>query len=153
MSNGFSQSRLMATSSDPVLDESLKCLWAHCHPEWGDRVPLDVFNRLLAKTIKPHGWTPNTHLDIQPQQISSQRERRPTEALARLRRGHSSTAGEDFDCPIVVAHYAGTKRLLDGNHRINRWIEVGDARLHDVNIHTIAAVGSFIELPAVHHGA
>jgi len=40
-----------------ILDQSLECLRPHLHAEWGDRCLLDVFNRLLAKTIKPSGWT------------------------------------------------------------------------------------------------
>jgi len=52
----------MTTSNDEILEQSMKCLSAHLHSEWGDRVPLDVFNRLLAKNIRPNGWTPNMHL-------------------------------------------------------------------------------------------
>lgn len=142
---------VMPVSDDAIFDQSLECLWAHCHPEWGDRCPLDVFNRLLAKSIRPSGWTPNTHLNIQAQQISSRRERWTTDALAKLPRGHGSARGEDFDCPIIVAEYEGTQRLLDGNHRINRWIEAGDTGPHDINIHTIAGIGEFVELPAIRY--
>jgi len=45
------------------------------------------------------------------------------------------------------------QRVLDGNHRINRWVTAGDTRVHDVNIHTTAEVGEFIELPALTNGA
>lgn len=143
----------MVTSNDTILDQSLMCLVAHRHPEWGDRVLFDVFNRLLAKNIKPSEWTSNTHLDIHPEQISSRQEQWTTEDLAKLLRGHGSAEGKDFDCPIIVAKYDGKQRLLDGNHRINRWIEVGDTMLHDINIHTIAGIGQFVELPAIQHDA
>jgi hypothetical protein len=139
----------MTTSGNAIFDESLQCLWAHCHPQHGDRIPLDVFNRLLAKNIKPTGWTANIHLNIQPQQISSRREKWTTDALANLPRGHGSTKGEDFDCPIVVAEYEGKQRLLDGNHRINRWIVARDTAPHDVNIHTIVGIGQFVVLPTI----
>lgn len=144
---------VVPVTSDALFGESLRCLGAHFHPEWGDRNPLDVFNRLLAKNIRPSGWTTNTHLDIQPDQIRSRREQWTTEALGKLVRGHNSAAGQDFSCPIVIAEYAGAQRVLDGNHRINRWVAAGDTRLHDVNIHTISVTGAFIELPAVTHGA
>jgi hypothetical protein len=134
-------------SNDSILDQTLKCLWAHCHPEWGDQVPLDVFNRLLAKGVRPSGWTQYTHLDIQPEQISSRRERWTVEALAKLPRGHTSKAGHDFACPIIVAEYPGKQLLLDGNHRINRWIDLGDSGEHEVNIHTIRGTGHFVERP------
>ena len=136
-----------------VFERSLSCLRAHCHPEWGDRTPLDVFNRLLAKNVRPNTWTPNTHLDIQPSQVRSRSEQWTTDALAKLARGHTSVAGRDFDCPIVIAEYAGKQRVLDGNHRINRWVLAKDAGRHDVHIHNIAVIGQFVELPSVTHGA
>ena len=139
----------MSLDDDAILDQSLACLRWHCHREWGDRNALDIFKRLLAKNIKPNGWTPNTHLDIERHQVSSRREKWPTAALAKLPRGHGFTNGEDFDCPIVLAEYQGEQRLLDGIHRVNRWIAAGDIGEHDVNIHTIAGLGQFVELPTV----
>jgi hypothetical protein len=135
--------------NDALLDESLRCLRAHLHPEWGDRHPLDVFARLLAKNIRPSGWTSNTHLDIKRDQVRSRREQWTTEALGKLVRGHNSTAGQDFGCPIIIAEHEDVQRVIDGHHRINRWVSAGDTRVHDVNIHTISATGEFIELPAV----
>lgn len=79
----------------------------------------------------------------------SRREQWTTDALGRLARGHSSTTGKDFDCPIIIAEHDGIQHVLDGNHRINRWVTAGDARVHDVNIHTITGSGKFIELPGV----
>lgn len=143
----------MPVSDDVIFDQSLECLWAHCHPEWGDRYPLDVFNRLLAKNIRPSEWTPNTHLNIQRHQVKSRRERWTTDALGKLPRGHGFTQGKDFDCPIVVAEYEGEQRLLDGNHRINRWIAARNTLVHDVNIHAAAGIGQFIELPTAAKGA
>ena len=139
----------LVMASDALLEESLRCLRAHLHPKWGDRTPLDVFNRLLAKNIRPSGWTTNTHFDINADQIRSRRERWTTETLGKLVRGHNSTAGQDFGCPIIIAEYGGVQRVLDGNHRINRWVAAGDTRVHDVNIHTVSEAGAFIELPAV----
>ena len=138
----------MKTVDDPILDESLTCIADHRHAEWGDRNRLDVFNRLLAKNIRPTKWTANTHLDIQPHQIRSRQEQWTTNELRTLRRRHSDSTGVDFDCPIVVVEYGGEKRLLDGNHRINRWIELDDTRLHVVNIHTVIVEGTFVELPS-----
>jgi hypothetical protein len=132
--------------SDSLLDQSLNCL-RHLHPEWGDRTLLDVFNRLLAKNVTPPGWTKNTHFTFQPSQIRSRRETWTTDQLGKLDRGHSDASGDDFDCPIVIVEYQGKQRVLDGNHRINRWVASGDARLHNVNIHTIDAIGQVVNLP------
>src|SRR5262249_22100362 len=144
---------LIGMNTHRLFEESLHCLLPHIHPEWGDRDSLDVFMRLLAKNIRPAGWTANTHLDIKRDQVMSRREQWPTDALGKLARGHSSTAGKDFDCPIIIAEYDGVQLVLDGNHRINRWVIAGDARVHDVNIHTITGSGKFIELPAITESA
>jgi hypothetical protein len=143
---------VMPVINDALLDKSLRCLGAHLHPEWGDRHPLDVFNRLLAKNIRPSIGTRNTHLGSKRDQVSSRREQWTTEDLGKLARGHKSAAGQDFGCPIIIAEYEGVQRVLDGNHRINRWVTAGDTRVHDVNIHTIAGIGEFIELPALTNG-
>ena len=115
----------------------------------GDSSSLDVFNRLLAKNIRPIGWIPNTHLDIKLNQVKSRQEEWTTDQLERLTRGHNDTSGKDFDCPIIVAEYEGVRRLLDGNHRINRWIAARDTQLHKVNIHSIVGVGQFIVRPRI----
>jgi hypothetical protein len=134
-------------SNDAILDQTLECLKAHHHPKWGDREPLDVLNRLLAKNIKPPGWTPNTHLNFQPHHIRSRSEKWSLDELAKLDLGHAGIHFWDVDCPIIVVEYQSKKRLLDGNHRINRWLRSQDTQLHDVNIHTVDALGQFIELP------
>ena len=133
-----------------ILDHSLECLRGHLHAEWGDRCLLDVFNRLLAKNIRPPGWTKNTHVDLQRQQITSRKEQWATAALGALTRGHNSEAGDDFGCPIILAEYQGM-RVLDGNHRIKRWVASSDIRVHDVQIHTVVGPVRFIELPSVTH--
>ncbi len=122
---------------DEILDQTLHCLRMHFHPEWGDREPIDVLNRLLAKNVKPEGWTAFTHLKLRPHQITSRREKWTTDELAKLERGHGDPSGKDFDCPIIVVQYGSKRRLLDGNHRINRWLLARDTSLHDVNIHIV----------------
>lgn len=84
----------MPVTNDALLDESLRCLQAHLHPKWGDRHPLDVFNRLLAKNILSSTRTRNTHLDIKCDQVSSRREQWTTEDLGKLARGHKSAAAK-----------------------------------------------------------
>jgi hypothetical protein len=130
-----------------ILDQTLDCLRSHLHVEWGDRSPLDVFNRLLAKNIKPPSWTKNTHADLQREQIVSRKEQWTTAALSQLPRGHNSQAGVDVPWPIILAECEGM-RVLDGNHRINRWVALNDARDHDVHIHTVTGPIRYIELPS-----
>ncbi len=131
-----------------ILDRSLECLRPHLHPEWGDRTPLDVFNRLLAKNIRPAGWTENTHADLNRDRLVSRKEQWTTATLGQLHRGHSSPAGVDVVCPIILVEHEGI-RVLDGNHRINRWVASRDTRAHDVHIHAITGPIQYIELPSV----
>jgi len=131
-----------------VLDETLECLKSHLHGKWGDRSPLDVFNRLLAKNIRPPGWTPNTHANITRAQIISRKEQWTTDALGKLTRGHNNSTGVDVPWPIVLAEYDGL-RVLDGNHRINRWVASNDAKSHSVHIHVVLGPIHFVELPSV----
>ena len=136
----------LAKVADPILRESLGCLLSHFHPEWGDREPLDVFNRLLAKNLGRAGPRKAGHTDVRAEQIASQREQWTTADLGKLRRGHSDPAGVDVACPIILAEYAGETRVLDGNHRINRWVNENDSRMHDVIIHTVANAVGFVDL-------
>jgi hypothetical protein len=147
MSKGTSLQNSLAAVSDPLLRQSLTCLLGHLHPKWGDREPIDVFNRLLAKNLQPPGANKTTHTNVRLDQISSRRERWPTAKLAELRRGHTDPTGVDVECPIVLAEYAGELRVLDGNHRINRWVITGDTGLHDVNIHTVIGEARLVDHP------
>ena len=127
----------MATTDDEILDQSLDLLRYHYHPEWDDRSPLDVFNRLLAKNIRAPGWTDTDHMDIKPLQIRSHREKRSTGELARFHRPHGLDDPHREDCPIIIAMYEGKERLLDGHTRINYWFKQGNIGDHDVNVHVI----------------
>ena len=64
-----------------------------------------------------------------------------------LPRGHSDVRGVDIPCPIIIAEYEEVQRVLDGNHRINRWVTARDTRDHDVHIHTVFGLPHFVSLP------
>jgi hypothetical protein len=136
--------------SDPILKETLTALRPHLHPEWGDRDEMDVFNRLVAKQIKPKGWTPNTHMDLRLEQISSRRDQWGVDRLSQLPRSHRGTAGPAtrLDGPIVIVEIQGSMRVLDGSHRINTWVARGDSAQHTVHIHALKGTANFFELPA-----
>ena len=108
---------------DEILEETLYWLRAHTINKWGDQTPWDAFNRLLAKSIRAAGWKDGDHMDIQPDQIRSHREKRSTEELARFHRIHTRDAPKRQDCPIIIAVYQGKERLLDGTTRINLWVK------------------------------
>ena len=88
-------------------------------------------------------------MDIQEHQVSSSQQYWTTAALGRLPRAHAGVADRDSASPIVLVEYEGTLRLIDGNHRINRWVADTDVQKHQVNMHSVAGVGQFVELPRV----
>lgn len=114
---------------------TLAHLRPHLHRKWGDREPIDVFNRLLAKHVRPAGWTPNTHMNIGPARIRSRKERWLIDRLGQLTRGHRGVAGPytRLGGPIIVVEFEGTVRLLDGSHRINTWVAMNDSGVSRVN--------------------
>jgi hypothetical protein len=129
-------------TDDAILDETLMWLRAHCHQEWGDHAPIDVFNRLLAKSIRAEDWKEGDHLEINESQIQSLREERSTQELALLRRSHDRFQPAREDCPIIIAVYEGKEWLLDGTTRINLWLRQRSTQAHPVNVHILESVFS-----------
>lgn len=142
----------LAKVTDPLLRESLCCLLTHFHPEWGDRWPFDVLNRLVAKNLGRAGPNKTGHSDLRVEQITSRKEQWTTSNLGKLTRGHTDPRGVDIACPIILAECAGRTIVLDGNHRINRWVDSNDERLHDVIIHRIDEPFGFVEHTPDAHG-
>ena len=142
----------LAKVADPLLRESLCCLLSHFHPEWGDRCPLDVFNRLIAKNFERAGPNKTGHANVHEERIASRKEQWTTGNLGKLTRGHRGSGGVDIACPIVLVECGGRTIVLDGNHRINRWVNSNDTRFHDVIIHRISEPVEFVEYTPDMHG-
>jgi hypothetical protein len=136
-------------TGDEVLDATLKCFdpW-HQSRAKGDRTAFDTFQRLLAKSVRP-GADHNLHCVISPAQIRSERQVRDTGELAKLGRGHSRTTPSSTAGPIILAVYGGQERVLDGNNRINYWVEARNTDPHVVHVHFIEGDGQFVLLPPV----
>lgn len=126
---------------DEIFAETLRWLRFHIWPALGDTTPLDAFNRLLAKNVRPDGWEPTHRFAVTPEQIESRREYWTTSALARIARAHDRARPRNTECPIIIAVYDGTERLLDGNTRINYWVQSGNVERHQVNIHVVVGDG------------
>jgi hypothetical protein len=135
----------IAKVADPLLRKSLSCLMDHFHAEWGDRSPLDVFNRLVAKNLGRAGPQKSGHATVREDQITSRKEQWTTARLGALTRGHADPSGVDIACPIVLVEHSGRTIVLNGNHRINRWVRTNDTRVHDVIIHSIPEVLTFVD--------
>ena len=132
---------------DRILFETLMALRWHYHPEWGDRAEFDVLTRLLAKNIKRDDWTKYHHEPITVEQVRSRSEKRTTEQLLQLSIGHPRDKPQHLDGPIIVFDYEGEERLLDGNTRINHWIEKGNTERHLVHVHWVEPVKPREETP------
>jgi len=139
-------------TGDQILNTSLICLAKyHLIKECGDRTMMDAFNRLLAKNylMRNDGRTREqvrfTHLNIKPDEISSQKTRQTAEWVAGLTSVGSIECQPTTDCPIVLAVYMGQMSLLDGNKRVRWWLNHEDKELHRIHIHTVTAVGEFVE--------
>ncbi len=125
------------TDDADVLEESLQWLKHHIWRKWGDQTSFDAFTRLLAKNIRAPGWTDFDHFPVERHQIRSYREKRTTEELARLPRGHDRNRPVHRGGPIIIAVHEGQERVLDGNTRINYWISQGNTDYHDINVHIV----------------
>ena len=93
--------------SDEILREALGRSAAHRHTKWGDRSPLDVFNRLIAKhkAVRPPGG--------QEKRIStSSRIRSAPEGHEDYWRVDSADAAHRITCARQVA--SGHHRCLQG---------------------------------------
>ncbi len=61
----------------------------------------------------------------------------PTARLNELDRKHDRTNDKDDRRPIVVVQHRNRKLLIDGNHRVNRWLRESPTPEHDVLLITL----------------
>ena len=132
---------------DRIFYETLMALSWHYHPEWGDRAEFDVLTRLLAKNIKRDGWTKYDHVPVKVEQVQSRREFRTTKQLSQLSIAHTRDKPQHLGGPIIVFDYEGEERLLDGNTRINYWLQTEDTDPHLVHVHWVDPVSPREETP------
>ena len=112
-----------------VFEDTLQWLKFHIWRKLGDETPFDAFRRLLAKNIGAPGWKDTDHYSVERHQIRSYREKRTTAKLAHLPRGHARDKPKNINCPIIIAVVDRQERLLDGNTRINYWVNEGNSQL------------------------
>lgn len=105
-------------------------LWALVYetlrPKKSDPTPNACFNRLVNERLT---GVPTVQVDERTAAIRE--EVWPTEQLSMLERKHEKKYEYEDDRPIVVVEYREKKLLIDGNHRVNRWLSKGvDGRHH-----------------------
>ncbi len=135
-------------SEDLILEETLTLLFK-CHrvnPYNGEahNSGLEVFNRLLSKSILGRNPKPPEIFNIQKSQISSFKQQWSTDRLKELL--EAQTEKHEWDIPrtdhglkspVIVAEYEGINRLLDGRLHINMWFHIGNTELHEVHLHEV----------------
>src|SRR5687767_13306843 len=78
--------------------------------------PQECLNRLVRERIS------DKKLVVDASTAAIREERWPTSELKRLKLKHDRTNDKDDRRPIVVVDYKGEPLLIDGNHRVNRWL-------------------------------
>ena len=132
---------IVSDSEDSILEETLDSLFRNQKKNDYETSGLQIFNRLLAKSIL--GRDPELHelLEIQKNQIRSYREKKTTEELREIQQSqtnkHARANPRNEDDPIVIVKHEGIDRLLDGSNRINKWFNEGNTEKHKVNMHEI----------------
>lgn len=96
-------------------------LWALAYgtlkPKATDPSPKACLNRLVRERIS--GRAPPEVNEIT---ATIRRESWTLEQLQALERKHERVNDKDDNRPLVVVKYGDRKLLIDGNHRLNRWL-------------------------------
>jgi len=96
-------------------------LWALVYgtmkPKVTDPSPNACLNRLVRERIS--GRAPP---EVNEMTATIQREFWTVEQLQALERKHERVNDENDNRPLVVVKYSHRKLLIDGNHRVNRWL-------------------------------
>ena len=104
----------------PAPDSDQLRLWALVHsllqPKARDRTPNACLNRLTNE--RPEG----KRLNLNELTADVREESWPTDNLSVLDAWHTRTYDFDDDRPIVVVEVGARLLLVDGNHRVARWL-------------------------------
>ena len=100
-----------------------------------DASPTACLNRLTNERLS------GSKLALDPTTAEVREEWWQTNELSRLERKHNKVHDFDDDRPIVVVEFEGRLILVDGNHRVTRWLASGhnvERQLLIVHPHGIA---------------
>lgn len=106
-------------------------LWALAYrtlkPKPTDSSPDACLNRLVRERIS--GRAP---AEVNENTATIRKELWTLEQLESLDRKHDRVNDMDDNRPLVVVKYGDRKLLIDGNHRVNRWLAGRSDSLHEV---------------------
>lgn len=92
----------------------------------GSETPNECLNRLTNERLN----VPRLRLDSKTTVVSL--ERWSIERLRSLETKHQTPYDFDDERPIVVIDLGERKLLVDGNHRVARWLMEGESKLYEV---------------------
>lgn len=96
-------------------------LWALAYgtlkPKATDPSPNACLNRLVRERISSRAPP-----EVNEATATIQKEVWTLEQLQALERKHDRVNDKDDNRPLVVVKYSDRKLLIDGNHRVNRWL-------------------------------
>lgn len=114
---------------DQVIWELLYCLLRHHQKIGRDASASDVLDRLF------HEYVPQAqHVRLTEENCHARMEAWFTDKLARVKRKHDGKEPRHENCPVVVLSYEGCDYLIDGNNRVNKWVEDNSQVSHNVVI-------------------
>jgi hypothetical protein len=107
-------------------------LWDLVHgtltPKKSDASPNSCLNRLTNERLSRNG------ISLNPETATVREEVWRTEQLLRFDRKHERMHDFEDDRPLVAVEHSGRCILIDGNHRVTRWLASNEAREHRVLI-------------------
>jgi hypothetical protein len=111
-------------------------LWALAYqtlrPKKSDPTPNACLNRLVNERL-----TGVSTIQVNEKTAAIREEIWPTEQLSVLERKHKKKIENEDNRPIVVVEMRDRKLLIDGNHRVNRWLSTGKHGQHRVLLITL----------------
>ena len=88
--------------------------------------PQGCLNRLVRERV------PDKTLNVDARTATICKEIWRTSDLRSLKRKHDRMNEEDDRRPIVVVDYRNERLVIDGNHRVNRWLLASPIPEHEV---------------------
>jgi hypothetical protein len=109
---------------------------AMLHPFHRGDSPSGTLNRLFVKNLGGREKAPDAPT-LTPDNVTVKLEKRPEPELRKLAPREKSRAPARLDLPVVIVHYRGEDRLIDGGSRCHHWHVNGETDEHDAWVLTV----------------
>jgi hypothetical protein len=107
------------------------------HRRHPNHTPSHTLNRLFKKDLgEPPALETDTPM-LTPENVTVTLEKRPKSELCKLVLTPGPSKPKRTDVPVVIVHYRGKDRLIDGHNRCRLWKANGETGDHDALIITV----------------